>query len=189
MRPLALGLVTICVLGFSSIAQIQAQAQEPMEPSGVAQVLMSNDPKDFYQSAGSANLFEIRASKLAQTRAQSPEIRKFADMMVADHTEASQKLEALAGRKGVALPTQLLRRHQMMLDGLMEEKAGKDFDDHYSNKMVVSHKEAVSLFEQASRESKDPDIRSFAAEILPTLQRHGGLANDLEAGVDQQGRR
>jgi putative membrane protein len=154
-------------------------AAEPMEPSGAAQALMSDSPKAFFETAASANMFEIEASKVALEKSKDPELRKFAEMMVKDHTEAGAKLMSLAATKNVTLPNELLKRHQMMLDGLKEEAAGKDFDDEYRLKMVASHKEAVSLFDESARESSDPEVRRFASEMLPKLQMHGGEAQQL----------
>jgi putative membrane protein len=161
-------------------------AAEPMEPSGVAQAAMSTDPDDFFESAASANMFEIEASKVALERSQDPSVKKYAEMMIKDHTEAGTKLSALATSKKVTLPTQLLKRHQMMLDGLKEEKAGKEFDDEYRLKMVVSHKEAVSLFDESARKSPDADVRKLAGEMLPKLKAHGGEAEHLRKHADDK---
>jgi len=166
---------------------VQAQtATEPMKPSGIAQALMSNDEKTFFESAASANMLEIESSKLALTKATDPALKQFAQQMVDDHTQASQKLEALAKSKNVTLPTALLGRHQKMLDSLQEEKAGKDFDDNYRKLMVASHKEAVSLFDQTAKKAKDPEVKAFAAQLLPKLQMHGGQAKALEEKHDKQ---
>ena len=37
---------------------------------------------------------------------------------------------------------------------------------------VDSHKEAVSLFQDTARKSKDPDVRAFAQKMLPKLKEH-----------------
>ncbi|HUR42202.1 MAG TPA: DUF4142 domain-containing protein [Verrucomicrobiae bacterium] len=153
--------------------------QDKMKPSGAMQMLMDDDAKDFFETAASANMLEIDASKLALERATDPALKTYAQMMVKDHTKASGELMALAKKKDVVLETKLLKRHQMMLDDLASEKQGSEFDDEYRDKMVTSHKEAVSLFDEAARDSKDPDIKAFAAKTLPTLQAHGGAAKKL----------
>ena len=173
MRPMVLA------LGLSS-AFGGAVAQEPMKPSGVAEALMANDEKDFFETAASSNMFEIQASQLAMEKSTDPAIKKYAEQMVEDHQMANEKLQKLAESKNVTLPTTLLKRHQAMLDDLKEEKAGKEFDEEYADKMVMSHKEAVSLFDQTAKKGKDPEVKSFAAEMLPKLQMHGGMATELE---------
>lgn len=171
--------MSACVLMTAAPPIVRSADPEPMQPSGALEMVLSEDPKDFYESAASANMLEIEASKLAQTRSTDADVKAFAAMMIKDHTAAGEKLSKLATNKKVVLPTQLLKRHQMMLDGLKEEK-GADFDSEYRMKMVASHKEAVSLFDHASKKSPDPDIRAFAAEMLPKLQEHGAQAKKLE---------
>ncbi|WP_028079835.1 DUF4142 domain-containing protein [Solimonas soli] len=170
------------LLGMSAVANVHAQQSSPppMKPSGIAEAMMSNDEKDFFESAASANMFEVASSRLALTKASDPALKQFAQKMIDDHTQASQKLETLAKSKNVTLPTTLLGRHQKMLDTLQEDKAGKEFDDDYREQMVASHKEAVSLFDQTAKKAKDPDVKSFAMQMLPKLQAHGGAAKELE---------
>lgn len=177
MRTIGLLSLMVCLGAGLPLA---ASAAEPMKPSGAMEALMSDDPADFYESAASANQFEIEASKVAQERSKDADIKAFADMMVKDHTEATQKLTNLATGKNVELPTQLLKRHQMMLDGLKEKDAGPAFDEDYRMKMVLSHKEAVSLFDQSAKESPDPDIRKFALSMIAKLKMHGGHAQKME---------
>lgn len=184
MKLKALNAALLCMS--ASAMTLPALAAEPMEPSGVAQVVMSSDPKDFFETAASANMFEIEASKLAAKRSQDAQVKAFAEMMIKDHTQASEKLKVLAAQKKVTLPTQLLKRHQMMLDGLKDEKDAKEFDEEYRSRMVMSHKEAVSLFDLSARESPDADIRKFAGTMLPTLQMHGSKAQEMEKAASDR---
>jgi len=69
-----------------------------------------------------------------------------------------------------------------MYDALVKDKAGKDFDEDFRNKMVMSHKEAVSLFDQTAQKAKDPEVKAFAAMMLPKLQMHGSAAMELNEG-------
>ncbi|MGH8517167.1 MAG: DUF4142 domain-containing protein [Panacagrimonas sp.] len=177
---LSLMCLSACILMAAAPPMARSADAAPMQPSGAVEMLLSEDPKDFYDSAASANMLEIEASKLAETKSSDAQVKRYAKMMVKDHTQAGQKLGKLATTKKVVLPTELLKRHQMMLDGLKEKEDGAAFDEDYRMKMVMSHKEAVSLFDHASKKSPDPDIRAFAAELLPKLQEHGAEAKKLE---------
>ena len=177
---LSLMCLSACALMAAAPPMARGADAATMEPSPAVELVMSEDPKDFYDAATSANMLEIEASKLAETKSTDDQIKAYAKMMVKDHTEAGKKLGKLATSKNVVLPTQLLKRHQMMLDGLKEKEDGAAFDEDYRMKMVLSHKEAVTLFDHASKKSADPDIRAFAAEVLPKLKDHGGKAKQLE---------
>lgn len=153
---------------------------EPMQPSAIGEMVMSAANEEFFPAAASAGMLEIETSKLALATSKNPAIKKFAEMMVADHTKAADELKVLATDKSVPLPKAMNRHHQMMYDHLKDEKPGEDFDNAYQNIMVVSHKEAVTLFSKASTDSKDAEVKAWAAKVLPTLQQHGAMAKDLE---------
>lgn len=152
---------------------------EPMKPSKVIEAVQSNDVDDFFETAASAGMFEVEAGKLAEQRGTTPDVQSFGKKMVKDHTAVGEELKALARKKDVALPEQMLKRHQMMLDDLKNEKDGEEFDQEFRDKMISSHKEAVSLFDKASRKSKDPDVKAFATKHLAHLQEHGMKAKAL----------
>jgi putative membrane protein len=61
--------------------------------------------------------------------------------------------------------------------------SGAEFDREYISLMVKDHEKAVSLFEQVSTTSSDPEIKAWAAGTLPTLQEHLKIARDLQAKV------
>lgn len=167
-----LGLVAGTALAQSSTAQ-------PMEPSKAAELLMSNKDSTFMKNAASAGMFEVEASKVAQQKATDPKLKEFAQKMIDDHTKANDELKSLASSKNITLPTTLAKHQQMMLDHLNKEQQGKDFDEAYRHEMLVSHKEAISLFDNAARNAKDPEVKSWAAQTLPTLKEHGGRAKAL----------
>jgi putative membrane protein len=175
MKPINTAIAAACI----AISATAVYAAEPMQPSGAIEAVMSNSDKSFFENAASAGMFEIEASKLAQTKASDASVKAFADKMITDHTEAATKLEKLAAAKNVTLPTALSKHHQMMLDRLNKDSAGADFDAAYKRQMIASHKEAVSLFDQESKKGQDADVKAFAAETLPKLQNHGGMAHDL----------
>ena len=54
----------------------------------------------------------------------------------------------------------------------LNEKSGADFDKAFCKLMVDGHTAAVTIFEKASNESKDIDIKVWATESLLTLRTH-----------------
>ena len=138
-----------------------------------------NETQQFLETAASANKFEVESGRLAAQKATDPQLRAFGEQMVADHAKAGQELQALAARKGVTLPIAMSDAHQKKLETLREEQPGKDFDQEFRDQMVDSHEQAVSLFEDTAKDAKDPEVKSFAAKLLPTLQHHEDQANAL----------
>ena len=135
------------------------------------------EPAAFVKMAGQAGLAEIEAGKMALSKSQDPQIRSFAQRMVADHGKANAELAGLAKAKGIHEPERLDSDHRAMLDSL-QAKSGPAFDAAYAQHMKMDHTKAVALFEGASR-SEDADLAGFAQKTLSTLQEHQQLAARL----------
>lgn len=72
---------------------------------------------------------------------------------------------------------------RMMRGGLEQDEGSMPFDDEYRAKMASSHEHAVSLFEEVFRHSTDPELRTLAGRMLPTLQAHGSRLRPLRSDI------
>lgn len=139
---------------------------------GVAHAELANGDKKFLEKAAESGQLEIATSQLAVERATHPDVKAFAQMMVADHTKADTELKALAASKQVTLPAEQPRKVRSELEDL-GKKQGVAFDKEYADEIAVdAHKDAVELFKDAAEDAKDPDVKAWAAKTLPTLQAH-----------------
>lgn len=135
--------------------------------------------KTFLIKAADSGSTEIAASKVAQSKSSNPEVKKFADSMVTDHTKVADELKQLASSKQVDVSDQPSAPHKAQIDKLSKLE-GKQFDAQYAAKIgVAAHKDAVKLFTEASQKATDPDIKAFATKTLPALQHHLDMANSL----------
>jgi putative membrane protein len=73
--------------------------------------------------------------------------------------------------KGVTVPTTISDEH-MKKGNDLKSKTGSDFDKDYISMMVDGHEKMASMYEKASTDAKDPDIRAFAAKTLPAVRMH-----------------
>lgn len=129
------------------------------------------DDTEFAVAAADGGMLEVQLGELAEKNAASPGVKDFGKMMVKDHSKANDELKALAEKKNITLPTTLSEKCQKMYKDL-SEKTGKDFDKAYVSAMVDDHKEDIKKFEDAAKDGKDADIKTWAAEKLPTLNHH-----------------
>lgn len=136
--------------------------------------------EDFWNKAAEGGMAEVELSKLAQTKSQNADVKKFAQMMITDHTKANTELKALAAKKNVTLPTALSSSHKSTLDKL-GTLSGADFDKAYVDAMVSDHDGAVSLFQTEGDGGTDPDLKAFAAKTLPTLKGHQTAIKDIKS--------
>ena len=117
-------------------------------------------------------LFEVQLATMALTKAKSPEVKKFAQMMVDDHTKANNELKAWAGKKGVALPDVMSEEKQKKYYDMESDKDVSDFDEEYMDEMVEDHKKDIKKFEDIADDAKDAEFKSWAADKLATLRHH-----------------
>jgi putative membrane protein len=157
-----------------------ALAQSTGEKTGVNSALgISPTTADFVKEVAISDMFEIEASKLAQTKGNAPE-KSFASQMVSDHTKTSGELKGLVGSGKVKadLPAALDSSHQSKLDKLKGE-SGKDFSSDFDSTQVSAHKDAVSLFERYAKGGDNADLKNWAGKTLPALKHHLAMAQNL----------
>ena len=62
----------------------------------------------------------------------------------------------------------------------LQKLSGTDFDKSYASAMVKNHKKDVKDFKNAAQNLKDPDLKAFAQNTVPTLEEHLRLAREME---------
>ncbi|AOZ10619.1 hypothetical protein BKK80_34350 [Cupriavidus malaysiensis] len=160
-KAMRLSIAVLAMAGAAGVHAVTAQEQE------------------FLRKADQAGELEMQASRLAATHTQNVEVRRFADAMLHDHQMAAEELERLARRKGVALPAGPTPETEHALARL-ESLQQADFDREYADTIgVKAHHEAVALFRQATKDSRDKDVQAFAVKTLPALERHLQMAERL----------
>lgn len=126
---------------------------------------------DFAVKAADAGLAEVELGKLAQEKATDPRVKDFAQMMVNDHQKANDELMTIATRHNITLPP-VISKDQADKQRKLREKSGAEFDKEYIDMMVKDHDKVVSLFEDASSDAQNADLKAFASKTLPILKKH-----------------
>jgi putative membrane protein len=165
------GVLTIKALG-------QDDTTNSPDTAGKSTTHVTESDQTFLKEAADGGMAEVELGQLATEKASSGEVKKFGQRMVEDHSKANIKLKQLASDKGVELPAAPGAKNGSLKERL-SKLAGANFDQAYMSAMVQDHKEDVAAFERESESASDPDIKSFAAETLPTLQEHLKVAQGL----------
>ena len=142
-----------------------------------AQTKPSQADLDFAATAAQANRGELAAAKLAVAKTGSPEVRMFAQRMIADHSKAGDQLAVVAKAQSIQLPpadqlSQHDQQEQQMLSGLNS----RPFDVQYIGAQVADHDAAIALFEKEAKDGSNPALVQFASQTLPVLREHLKLA-------------
>lgn len=183
------GLIAAAFLfGVASCNQEQGAVEEAQEVNeqqaeGSAMEDQMTNMSDFMTQAASSGMLEVEAGRLAQDKGQNQEVKSYGKMMVDDHTKANDQLKTLAAQQNITLPDSMSQQHMDQLQSLRDQ-TGAEFDQAYMDLMVSSHEEAVSLFEDASNNLENAEVKSFASTTLPKLQQHLDHANQLNETLD-----
>ena len=151
-----------------AVAQMNAPASGETKSSASS---MSPADRHFMDKAAQGGMAEVELGQLAQQNGNSQAVKDFGKRMVDDHSKANDQLKQLAAQKGVGLPTGLEAKDQATKDKLSKLQ-GDAFDKAYMRDMVMDHKKDVAEFKHESMSARDPDLKTWAGETLPTLQSH-----------------
>ncbi|UVC12480.1 DUF4142 domain-containing protein (plasmid) [Rhizobium sp. TH2] len=114
------------------------------------------DKATFVKMVLSSTKLEIDSSKLAVDKATSPEVKAFAEQMIADHTKAGEEFMATLKKEGEEAPaSELTTKHRDELHQL-EGIGDQDFDAAYVSMQESAHVEAVDLFRTYAEKPDDP---------------------------------
>lgn len=162
-----------------SAANSNANASPGNNNASSANGLSSGD-REFMTEAATGGMEEVELGRLAAQKAQSPDVKKFGQRMVDDHSKAGDELKQLATRKGVTLPTDMTDKQKADKEKL-SKLAGAAFDKEYMSMMVDDHDKDVKEFQIVSASSSgDADVKAFATKTLPTLEEHQRMAKEIK---------
>jgi putative membrane protein len=139
----------------------------------------TTDDYNFMTKAAQGGMAEVELGKLAVSKAQNAEVKKFAQKMIEDHTNANTELKSLATKKGVTLPAEVNAEQKATMDKL-KALSGAEFDKAYVQAMVDDHKKTVDLFQTESTGGTDNDTKAFASKTLPHLKEHLELIQGIQ---------
>ena len=153
----------------------------------------------FVQQAAIGNMAEIQLGQLASQRAQSSEVKQFAQKMIQSHTKALSELKSVANNANASVPAELDDKHRDLhqrLSGLQ----GAEFDREYMKVMVDAHEDMADLLEgradnagaspgasspsNAQSAGGDAALNQWAAKTLPEVRQHLQEAQQLQKSVD-----
>ncbi len=156
----------------------------PMGTNGTAGGQMQDHT--FMMKAAEGGMAEVQMGQLAQQNGQSQEVKDFGQRMVTDHSKANDQLKQVAEQQKVTLPTSP-SSHDQAEYNKMSKLHGDAFDKAYAKMMVSDHKKDIAEFKREASMGSDPEVKNFASQTLPTLQKHLQLAEKMNSNEKSGG--
>jgi putative membrane protein len=164
--------------------------------------------KDFANRMLSNGMAEVELGRMASDRAVNPDVKRYGQMIVQDHTKAGDALKAVAAANHISTAPQIDEQHQDVINKLSMLR-GQQFDREFVTAMVDSHEDAVDALQsrvdstaglkdritgndaatrQVAPEKTDnapkAAVNEWAASTLPTIRHHLDEAKKLDDRLD-----
>jgi len=133
---------------------------------------------NFFRQALAGGEKEIRMSQLAQSHSTNERVKQLAQMMIRDHGAMNDQLASVSriGRVPAADAGAIAQ---------LATRSGPQFDRLYLTDMLSDHRDAIALFQDASRNARTEAARKLAANALPKLQGHLGAVQHTVQVVNE----
>jgi putative membrane protein len=131
-----------------------------------------------------ANKADSSAGAAAVKKASSPEVKKFARMMMGEHHALRVAGEKVVKQAKItpAAPANdpvapLAQQETSVLDST---PAGAGFDRAYIDQEVAAHRAVKDLLERSETEADNPDLKAVIVKARPVVDRHLKEAEELQ---------
>lgn len=139
-----------------------------------------------------ANDAELDAARLAQNQATDPQVKGFAQHMVADHTASNQQVAGLAKRLNVSPQTsstsEQFTETAKAEKSVLQSLSGAAFDQAYVDRQVADHQTVLDQLDHALIPSaSSEDLKTLLTRTRDVVDEHLQAAKKIQAQL--QGRR
>jgi len=167
--------VIVFAAGMTLALAGSARAQAPTDPQIAAIVV-------------TANQVDIDAGKLAASKSSNPEVKKFAQQMVTDHTGVNKQAKELVTKLKVTPednPTaQSLKKGGEENLAHLKTLSGKAFDKAYVDHEVEYHQQVLDAIDKTLIPSaQNAELKSLLVKVRPAFEAHLEHAKHLQSSL------
>src|SRR5204862_2256444 len=117
----------------------------------------------------------IEMAKLASDHTKRPELREFAEKMIAAQQQEIDQMTKWLNEWFKASPKEVANeaadKEMKMHTSMLSEKHDADFDKAFLQMMPIHHHAAVEMSEQAEKKATHPELKELAAKIVKDQQQ------------------
>ncbi len=155
-----------------------ALAKPPMSPMHHSNTMSNATDRMFTKMAAMGGTAEIALSKVAMMRSGNAKVKKFAMMMVKDHSAMGSALAVTARSASLPAPMVLDPTHRALKSKLMR-MSGPSLDSAYLAAMTDDHAKTVSLFQNEIAHGQNIHITNLATKSVGAIQNHLQMLHDM----------
>jgi len=170
---------TNVMMANDSLMANQMAADEMNAPLANDTAPLPTDAATFISTAAASDLFEIESAKIAIDKAQSTDVRDFAQMMVTDHTKTTEGLKAAAAKASLTVPPPALTADQQQMIDALKSASTDQFDATYLQQQLPAHQQALALMQNYAEGGDTPALQDAAKTVIPIVQKHIARLDEL----------
>lgn len=136
-------------------------------------------PEEFAQSVAQSDGYELAAAQTALAQSRNPQVRAFAERMIADHEHMERALTEAAKASGLEPPHPHVGGDQMRFLSSLQSLRGDEFDREYGRQQMLAHTSALTMMRSYAAKGSDANLRRMAASSAPIVERHLQTARQL----------
>ncbi len=146
----------------------------------------SGDTATCLKEAAQMNTAMIQYGQLAAQKGENAELKRFGEELQMDHKKAQAKLETIAQKHNVTLPTSLDEKCQEEMSKI-RGLSGAEFDKEFAKGAVQGHAMALAHLRQPADKDEASDLTAYKKELVTALKRHQERAREVAkaVGLDQ----
>jgi putative membrane protein len=145
---------------------------------------LSNADRQFLITVAKSDMTEAHEGQMAEDQASRTDVKDFGKTLVQDHTQSYEHLAELAAKTGVSIPKGIDTAKDPSIQRLAHLK-GSRFESAFDSDEIGSHKRALALFKREAANGQDADVKAFASNMIPVLEKHLQLAEQCAKAVNK----
>jgi putative membrane protein len=139
-------------------------------------------------SAYTADVIDINYAKLALKKTRNPEVKRFAELMIRDHTAVNEGAGALLAKLGVQpqdnVFSQALNKGAAAQTAKMMKLSGRAFDREYARNELAYHQQVNSIVGDTWIPAvQNAEVKEFLTQALVTFRVHEDHAGHMVSAL------
>jgi len=134
--------------------------------------------KTFLMNADESNSAEIAASQMALKKSKNPDVKAYAQQMIADHQKLRSDMASLTQQMGVMTPQPLNETHKAEAKRLAA-LSGKSFDMEYVKTMDQDHHKTLGVFNNEIATTSNADLKTTVSQGQSVIEKHTEMADQM----------
>jgi putative membrane protein len=142
-----------------------------------AQDTTKSADKSFIKDATEGSQAEINFAKLALEKSKDPNVRKFAEKMITDHSKLIEDMRPFAKKYDVSASGSPVMAHAKYEE--LKMKSGTSFDRAYVEAMVKDHNDDLQAFLKEENSTADPELKATVMKGEKVVREHTEMIDNI----------